>query len=419
MDHNHVFFVSWAVLGAVIGSFLNAFVYRWPRRISLVKRRRSFCPQCENDIAWYDNIPIVSYVALLGRCRACGGRIPARYLAIEVLSAGLFALAFHQGVLDAPGRFGSGAGLYAGWGFVVLASFVAANLLALSFVDIETYTVPVVNTTALMVAGLAAAPLLPGMQLAPSLWTGDVRADAALNSIQGLILGGGMIWATGAAAELLVRKEAMGAGDAKILAGMGAVLGWKAAVAAFFIAPCLGTAVGIPALVGARLFTSRKKGKDAAGQGITYRYEDGEAPPPPDSEVVKSHGLAILGLAIAAEQTVSLIVLSSLAPAARYDLADPSAGSRAGGLGISVAPFCFGASIGFFMVFYDVVRRRLVREDRWIRRQITHDESGATEERLAGHYLPYGPFLAAAALVMLFFGDGILAWASRRFLRLP
>jgi len=409
MTPETVLWVGWTLFGAIVGSFLNAFVHRWPRRISLLTRTRSFCPRCEADIAWYDNIPILSYLFLLGRCRNCRERISPRYLIVELITTALFSFAYYKGIIAGP------EAERLGWPFVVIASFIVADLVALSFVDIETYTVPLVTTTALIVVGLVLAPVFPWLKAGDATawtdiqWFGAPRLDSVLDSLQGIILGGGLIWATGAAAELIIRREAMGAGDVKILAGVGAVLGWKAAVATFFIAPCVGTAVGLPMILKDRLFPEKKSkkakkdkhaGKGAKDQerkekGITYRYEADESPPPSDEEVVKSRFLLVLGFLVAAEQVLSLLLLE---------------GARESPL--KAAPLYFGATIGFFMAFYDIMRRRLVREKRWIKRDIETAEDGSTEERLTGHYLPFGPFLALSAAVVLFFGDSIMAAAE-------
>jgi hypothetical protein len=201
----------------------------------------------------------------------------------------------------------------------------------------------------------------------------------------------------------------MGAGDVKILAGVGALLGWKAAVVAFFIAPCIGTAVGLPMILKDRIFPPRKskkskkdkhagkgeKDRERGERGITYRYEADELPPESDEDIVKRRTLLVLGLVIAAEQVALLFVLK---------------GARASPL--TAAPLYFGATIGFFMAFYDVMRRRLVHEKRWISRDIQTADDGSTEERLSGHYLPFGPFLALAAVVVLLFGQEIMIIAE-------
>lgn len=414
-----ILWIGWAVFGAVAGSFLNAFIYRWPRRISLIRRTRSFCPACEAVIRWYDNVPILSYLVLRGRCRACRAPIPLRYLVVELLTTGLFAYAFGTG-MELGGLKSVDA-----WAYVLAVSFVCAHLVALAFVDVETFTVPVVNTTSLVLFGLLLAPLWPGLVHAPTVWTGGLEAgrlDAALNSIEGAILGGGLVWAIGAAAELAIRKEAMGSGDVKILAGVGAVLGWKTAVLALFMAAAIGAVVGIMVLTRDRIAAgraSKSKGKKERGglrtratsvesraqssreeekKGITYRYEPDEEAPPSDEEVVKGRKLMAAGLAITLAQVGALFAL----PGARASV-------------FAAAPFYFGATIGAFMVLFDIVRRRLVGEGRWIERQISKSEDGSTEERLTGHYLPFGPFLALAAVVMVFFGPEIVARAARHF----
>jgi prepilin signal peptidase PulO-like enzyme (type II secretory pathway) len=344
----------------------------------------------------------LSYLSLRWKCRACRAPIPVRYLLVELITAGLFAWAFHAGM---TGLKLGGVTSVDAWAYVLAVSFVCADLVALSFVDIETFTVPVVNTGALILFGLALAPLWPGLVHAPTEWTAILRLDAALNSVEGAILGGGLVWAVGAAAELVIRKEAMGSGDVKILAGVGALLGWKSAVLSLFMAVLIGAVTGILTLVvGASLARRAEKrrkaewGGDSEKKGITYRYEADEEAPAADEEVVKSRGLMVTGFVLALAQVAALFAL----PGAR---ASPFA----------AAPFYFGATIGFFMVFYDVVRRRLVHEDRWIRREISRSEDGSTEERLTGHYLPFGPFLALAAVVMMFFGREIVAMAARHF----
>jgi leader peptidase (prepilin peptidase)/N-methyltransferase len=393
LDHDTVFWVGWTLLGGIVGSFLNAFVYRWPRRISLVKRTRSFCPSCEATIAWYDNIPILSYLILLGRCRSCKTHIRIRYLALEVLTMGLFSLAYYQGRMQNPEVLG--------WAYVIVLSVIAADLLALSFVDIETYTVPFVNSLSLIAIGFIIAPVWGILQLSPTMWTHVPWLDCVLNSLQGIILGGGAIWAVGAAAELILRKEAMGGGDVKILAGVGAVFGWKAALAAFLVAVFIGAFTGVALIVWDKMSVRLRKkriGVTGIEKGITYKYEADEEPPLEDTELVKSRKLMLIGLIVAAEQAGMLLLL----PGASRSV-------------FAAVPLLFGITIGIFAVFYDMVRRRLVNEDRWIKRNIVKDAEGKTEEHLSGHYLPFGPFLAAAALLMLFAGNTVLAWLAERF----
>jgi hypothetical protein len=167
--------------------------------------------------------------------------------------------------------------------------------------------------------------------------------------------------------------------------------------------------VGLPMILKSRLFPAKKpkadkregKGeKDRARKehGITYRYEADEEPPESDEDLVKRRTLLVLGLVIAVEQVVLIFVLG---------------GARRSPL--MAAPLYFGATIGFFMAFYDVLRRRLVNEKRWIKRDIETADDGSTEERLTGNYLPFGPFIALAAVIVLFFGRDIIAAAEAHF----
>jgi prepilin signal peptidase PulO-like enzyme (type II secretory pathway) len=308
-----------------------------------------------------------------------------RYLFVEVITAGLYCLAFYQGRVASPEALG--------WPFVVIASIVVADVVALSFVDIETYTVPFVNSVPLIALGLVLAPVWPVFQIAPTQWAGIPPLDRALNSLQGIILGGGVVWAVGAGAELVLRKEAMGGGDVKILAGVGALFGWKAALISFLIAVFVGAFVGVAAILLGKLFTRAVDAEETpkADEGITYRYEPDDEPPPSDEELASRRWPAIVGVLIALQQTAMLLLL-------------PGAGDSPA----AAAPLLCGATIGAFAVFYDTVRRRLVSEGRWIQRDITTAEDGSSEERLSGHYLPFGPFLACASLVMLFAGQTVL-----------
>src|SRR5271165_598440 len=109
------------VFGLLIGSFLNVCIYRWPLDLSVVKPR-SFCPQCEAQIAWYDNVPVLSYLLLRGRCRECGKRIPYRYPMVELLTACLFAwIVAHLGFTPGAAKF----------------CILVAMLVALMFTDLE------------------------------------------------------------------------------------------------------------------------------------------------------------------------------------------------------------------------------------------------------------------------------------------
>ncbi|MGB3242091.1 MAG: prepilin peptidase [Candidatus Omnitrophota bacterium] len=210
------------IFGAVIGSFLNVCVYRIPRGRSIVKPR-SYCPECRSPINWYDNIPIISYITLQARCRYCGKRIPVRYFMVELITALMsMALFFYFG-LSAQ--------------FFVYLIFTYI-LIVIVFVDIERQEVPDVLS-------------IPGIFLGMILVTAVAVIDRGpvvkvfLNSFLGALAGGGSMFLLGFFGELIFRKESLGGGDVKLMAMIGAFLGWKLVLVTFFLAPVLGLGVAL------------------------------------------------------------------------------------------------------------------------------------------------------------------------------
>jgi len=161
-----------AVLGAIVGSFLNACIHRMPRGISLTNPKRSFCPACNKLIPWYENLPVISWTMLWGNCSGCGSRISPRYVMVEILTSACFlGLWFRYGLPLAP--------VY--WVFLSL-------LIAATFIDIEHFIIPDEITLGGTVAGLACALALPALMDTDSHWL-----SGAL-SLGGAILGGGLLW---------------------------------------------------------------------------------------------------------------------------------------------------------------------------------------------------------------------------------
>jgi leader peptidase (prepilin peptidase) / N-methyltransferase len=210
------------IFGAVLGSFLNVCVHRVPLGKSIVYPS-SHCPFCEKPIRWFDNVPILSYVILLGKCRDCSRKIPLRYPIVELLSAlsGVVLLMF----------FDRGPVFFVYWMFVL-------SLIAVSFIDIETQEIPDIIT-------------LPGILIGIVLITAfnpavkDSRLAAFFDSLLGVLAGGGVMFLMGFFGEMIFRREALGGGDVKLMAMVGAFLGWKLVIIAFFLAPFFGAGVGI------------------------------------------------------------------------------------------------------------------------------------------------------------------------------
>lgn len=212
------------IFGLILGSFFNVCIYRMPINIS-VRRGRSFCPQCKKQIAWFDNIPLISYILLLGKCRNCKAKISSRYLIVELVTGLLFLLTYHY--------FGLTLSFFI---YLILIS----GLIIATFIDIGYRIIPDEISVGGMIVGLLVALVLTLFKKAPLSF---------LQSLIGVIVGGGAIYLTGLLGDFLFKKESMGGGDVKLLAMIGAFLGWKKALFSFFIAPIFGAIVGVIVLI--------------------------------------------------------------------------------------------------------------------------------------------------------------------------
>jgi leader peptidase (prepilin peptidase)/N-methyltransferase len=208
--------------GAAVGSFLNVCVHRMPRDESIV-RPRSRCPRCGHQIRWFDNIPLFSWIALRGHCRQCGGGITPRYFLVELLTAVLFLLIWR---------------LYPDWRSPVYWVFLA-GLIASTFIDFEHYIIPNELTYGGVIAGIVFSTLDPRLQNSASMLGGF------LDAVFGAFVGGGTLLIVAFLGEKIFRKEAMGMGDVKFLAAIGAFLGWQATLFTVFVSSVVGGLVGV------------------------------------------------------------------------------------------------------------------------------------------------------------------------------
>ncbi|MBU4376965.1 MAG: prepilin peptidase [Candidatus Omnitrophica bacterium] len=211
------------IMGSVVGSFLNVCIHRLPRNESIVYPP-SHCVNCNNRLHWYDNIPFLSYIFLRGRCRFCARTISPRYFIVELTSALLFLALFIS--------FGSSEK------FAFMALLVSA-LIAATFIDFDFQIIPDSITVSGIIIGLIAAYIFP------SIFGEISRQKALINSLLGVLVGGGSIYLIGVLGTIAFKKDAMGGGDVKLMAMIGAFLGWKMALLVFFIAPFFGAFVGI------------------------------------------------------------------------------------------------------------------------------------------------------------------------------
>ena len=211
------------ILGATVGSFLNVCIHRLPREESIVWPS-SRCPLCHKAIRWYDNIPIVSVVLLKGRCRWCQGKISLRYLVIELLTAISFLwIWLHFGLTIQT----------------LVAAVLFSLLLIATVVDLEHQIIPDEVSLGGLGAGIVLSTLIPSLQDETVWFRGFVQ------SLIGALVGGAVIYATGVIGKLIFRKEAMGGGDVKLLAMLGALLGWKKVLFVYLVAPFFALPVGL------------------------------------------------------------------------------------------------------------------------------------------------------------------------------
>jgi len=245
-----VYFLAAAffLFGLVFGSFLNVCIYRMPREISVVSPR-SACPACEAPIAGYDNIPVLSWLILGGKCRKCKAPISARYAGVELLTGVLFAVSY----LSAPAMARL---IYRQWPIDVTANeyLIAAKLCVLSFLligliftDAETKLLPDLLTKPGMVAGVAFSLLVPlevpAHYFLPSIdsW----RILSLINSIAGAVLGSAFIWGVALLYEAVRGVEGMGRGDVKLMALIGAFLGVKLTLLVLLLGSLIGSLFGV------------------------------------------------------------------------------------------------------------------------------------------------------------------------------
>lgn len=225
------------ILGTIFGSFMNVCIYRMPKNESIIKPR-SKCMSCGKKIAWFDNIPILSYILLLGKCRKCKSKFSPRYMVVELISGIVYVLLY----------------LHFGLSVKFLAMcYLASSLIVVSFIDLDTYEIP----DSITLSGIALGLIIS--VISPSVMGKTIRLEAGLDSLFGILVGGGIIFILGVLGEFVFKKEAMGGGDVKLLAMIGAFIGWKLAIFTFFLAPFFGAFAGI--------FMKLKYGKEVIPYG--------------------------------------------------------------------------------------------------------------------------------------------------------
>lgn len=239
------------LLGLIVGSFLNVCIYRLPTG-DLFRSSRSFCPRCRAPIAWYDNIPVFSYVILMARCRGCRGSISPVYPIVELVTGLLYAGFFRHFLMG-----GTPPAVY------VVYLVLASALIVSTFVDFKLRIIP----NEITITGVLIAPFVsiavPGLHDGPLFLTkifpvgvlptwAIVRGDAFLASVFSILVGGGSIYILGVVGKFFFKKDAMGGGDVKLMGMVGGILGWKMVLLTFFLAPFIALPFGIVSLMRTR-----------------------------------------------------------------------------------------------------------------------------------------------------------------------
>ena len=202
------------VLGLAVGSFLNVCIHRLPRGESLTLPP-SRCPACEYRLRWFDNIPVVSYALLAGRCRKCRSPISIRYPLVELTTMALFVM--HGEVF--------------GWSALLVPRLLFACAMVVLFaVDLEHHLLPNVITLPAIAIGLISSAVLP---------------PGIVDALIGVVVGGGVLWLIGEAYFRYSGHEGMGGGDVKMLAMIGAFLGWKLVLVTLVLSSVAGSLIGL------------------------------------------------------------------------------------------------------------------------------------------------------------------------------
>jgi leader peptidase (prepilin peptidase)/N-methyltransferase len=230
--------------GAIIGSFLNVCIARLPDGRSVVQPP-SHCPKCQTFLAWYENIPILSYLFLTGRCRTCRVRISAIYPAVEVLTGALAVALFLR--LGPTLAF---AGYFA----------FAAALVVITFIDLDHQIIPDVISLPGIVIGLAFSLVSPLV--------------TPIDALIGTLVGGGTLLSVAWLYQTFRGQEGMGGGDIKLLAMIGAFLGWKSIFVTLFVGSVIGSIIGVVVMLyeGADTKLAIPFGPFLAGGALVYLF---------------------------------------------------------------------------------------------------------------------------------------------------
>ncbi|HEX72185.1 MAG TPA: prepilin peptidase [Candidatus Hydrogenedentes bacterium] len=366
-----IFMIASFVLGCVVGSFCNVCICRWPMGESVI-RPRSRCPKCLNSIAWYDNIPLVSWLALGAKCRHCGQPISWKYPLVEAITGALFMAVFWR------------------FGFDVATPIymaLCAALVIVTFQDLADWTIPNEITLPGILAGIGVSLLAMTQQ------ESMLRVADPIDSLDGIAAGCFIICLMDSVVVLLLRKPGMGFGDVKLLAMLGAFLGWRGVIGTLLIGSLVGSVVGVAMIL---YFRSRQDADTTEPSDQPTNLQDAPIDP------VAAVALGACTVYLAARCFYYLLSDDMLPPELRPIL------TITAGVVTAFAMIVSGLSLSLY------ARQQKSAPAKHGSRIAEHLEGGAQEEdleiTLQGHYLPFGPYLAAGGILFLFFGPELYQW---------
>lgn len=364
-DSLHILFILISgMFGAVFGSFCNVCIYRFPREESIIKPG-SHCPKCNSPIAWYDNIPLISWIILLGKCRNCKEKISIQYPLIELLTALLFVVVYLKF------RFSLATVVY---------SFLTAGLVVVIFQDLQTWTIPDEITLTGIVIGIGASLL--GLFFPEQ----GLRIQHPLNALDGVALGALLICLMDLIVILLMKKPGMGFGDVKLLSMLGAFLGWRGVLGSLMIGSMVGSIIGFIVIIYYRYI---KKVEE-----ITEEETEGRDNSFYPIDPVESVFLGISSVYLIIR---TLFYMSNHTPTVIPDEV------LKGFLYLTIAFMLFAIFIALLSIF---TWRKQLPLDKKMLNESQEEELTIT---LQAHYIPFGPYLSLGGFIFLLFGPELIS----------
>ncbi|MCA1901947.1 MAG: prepilin peptidase [Candidatus Hydrogenedens sp.] len=360
---NLLFCIISGMFGAVFGSFCNVCIYRFPRGESII-HPASHCPQCQHKIDWYDNIPVLSWLFLRGRCRHCHTKISLQYPLVELVTGILFIIIFLKF------RFTLSTIVY---------SLFTAGLVVVIVQDLKTWTIPDEITLSGILIGVGVSLL--GMFFPEQ----GLRIQHPMDALDGIALGALLICLLDLIVILILKKPGMGFGDVKLLSMLGAFLGWRGVLGSLMIGSLIGSVIGFFIIAYYRLFSKEETSdiKDDNQDNVSDFY-----PVDPVSAIV-------LGVsAIYLEIRTLLFLNSYTSTEIPYEVIT--------GLVYLITAFLLLA------LFVDIVSLWVWQKQKG---KIKIDEELPDEEiqiSLKAHYIPFGPYLSLGGFIFLLFGPELI-----------